>query len=243
MNPERESKLLCPIGLQARLCVIERALISWRMSGFGKPVSTPSKSRACFSGTCAESEIALAKAKTRTAAKAKGVKAPARKTAVKAAAAKPVVRKAAVAKAAAPKTAAPKKDVSKKIVAVKPAKVSPPAKTAAVTKVEKVPQAEAPSAPIVKPASAPSKVLSAPKLVGVAKSAPQPHRAPQPAAAPQFRADIPPAEGFSLMVDGHFKNQFATLKSAKDAASELRARFPVLRVEIYDAEKKARLKV
>lgn len=45
------------------------------------------------------------------------------------------------------------------------------------------------------------------------------------------------------MVDGHFKNQFETLKSAKQAASELHARFPVLQVEIYDAEKKARLKV
>ena len=45
------------------------------------------------------------------------------------------------------------------------------------------------------------------------------------------------------MVDGHFKSQFETLKSAKQAASELQSRFPVLRVEIYDAEKKARLKV
>jgi hypothetical protein len=45
------------------------------------------------------------------------------------------------------------------------------------------------------------------------------------------------------MVDGHFKNQFETLKSAKDAAGELQARFPVLRLEIYDAGKKARLKV
>ncbi len=74
-------------------------------------------------------------------------------------------------------------------------------------------------------------------------SAPQPRRTAPSAAAPQLRADLPPASGFVLMVDGHFKNQFETLKSAKTAASELHTRFPVLRLEIYDAEKKARLKV
>jgi len=49
--------------------------------------------------------------------------------------------------------------------------------------------------------------------------------------------------GFALLVDGLFKNQFETLKGAKDAAGELKARFPVLRLEIYDAVKKARLPV
>ncbi len=55
------------------------------------------------------------------------------------------------------------------------------------------------------------------------------------------RADLPPADGFTLLVDGHFKNQFDDLKGAKAAATELKSRFPMLRVEIYDAANKARL--
>ncbi len=70
----------------------------------------------------------------------------------------------------------------------------------------------------------------------------QPHRVTTQASG-AARADIPPAAGFALLVDGLFKNQFETLKSAKDAASELKTRFPVLRLEIYDAVKKARLPV
>ncbi|HVV41288.1 MAG TPA: hypothetical protein VHC94_09515 [Nitrobacter sp.] len=64
-----------------------------------------------------------------------------------------------------------------------------------------------------------------------------------PIAAPKSppRADIPPAEGFAILVDGHFKNQFETLAQAKQAGTELKARFPILRIEVYDATKKARL--
>ena len=74
--------------------------------------------------------------------------------------------------------------------------------------------------------------------------------APAPAPAPVVRkaseavgvrADLPPADGFTLLVDGHFKNQFGDLKGAKTAASELKSRFPMLRIEIYDAAAKARL--
>jgi len=57
------------------------------------------------------------------------------------------------------------------------------------------------------------------------------------------RADVPPEAGFTLLVDGHFKSQFETLVQATQAATELKSRFPILRVEIYDAAKKARLPV
>jgi hypothetical protein len=98
-------------------------------------------------------------------------------------------------------------------------------------------------AAIVKPAATTAKPAAPLKLIDPPKPHAPPLRATPPAANAQPRADIPPDSGFALMVDGHFKNQFETLKSAKVAASELHARFPVLRVEIYDAEKKARLKV
>lgn len=57
------------------------------------------------------------------------------------------------------------------------------------------------------------------------------------------RADVPPEAGFTLQVDGHFKNQFETLAQAKQAATDLKSRFPILRIEIYDAAKKARLPI
>lgn len=65
----------------------------------------------------------------------------------------------------------------------------------------------------------------------------------KPPVATTARADIPPAEGFTLLVDGHFKSQFDDLARAKAAASDLLGRFPMLRVEIYDAASKQRLPV
>ena len=55
--------------------------------------------------------------------------------------------------------------------------------------------------------------------------------------------DVPPEAGFTLLVDGHFKNQFETLSQAKQAATELKSRFPMLRIAVYDAANKARLPV
>jgi hypothetical protein len=54
---------------------------------------------------------------------------------------------------------------------------------------------------------------------------------------------VPPETGFTLLVDGHFKNQFETLAQAKQAATDLKSRFPILRIAVYDAENKARLPV
>ncbi|MEH6952183.1 hypothetical protein V4R08_12735 [Nitrobacter sp. NHB1] len=102
-------------------------------------------------------------------------------------------------------------------------------------------------------ATAPRKALTLPPKPAPAVTAPiipAPTVVPTPAAAttkpvssPAPRADVPPATGFTLLVDGHFKNQFETLAQAKQAATELKSRFPILRIAVYDAENKARLPV
>ena len=54
------------------------------------------------------------------------------------------------------------------------------------------------------------------------------------------RADIAPAYGYALVIDGHFKTQFPEIGSAEKKAAELLAKYPMLKVEIYDASAKAR---
>jgi hypothetical protein len=54
------------------------------------------------------------------------------------------------------------------------------------------------------------------------------------------RADVAPANGFSLVVDGHFKTHYDDQKAAQDAGAELFGRFPMLQVLIYDAATKTR---
>jgi hypothetical protein len=49
------------------------------------------------------------------------------------------------------------------------------------------------------------------------------------------RADIAPANGYAMVVDGRFKTQFEKEGAAKQAATELLAKFPMLQIEIYDA--------
>ena len=61
---------------------------------------------------------------------------------------------------------------------------------------------------------------------------------PKPKKAP--RADWPPAEGFVVVVDGHFKTEFKTLEPAEALGRKLKSTYPMLRVEIYDAATKAR---
>ncbi|NGX97934.1 MAG: hypothetical protein G4V63_22810 [Candidatus Afipia apatlaquensis] len=56
------------------------------------------------------------------------------------------------------------------------------------------------------------------------------------------RADIAPAEGFTLVVDGHFKTQYNDEAAAKKAAAELLSRYKMLQIEIYDAAKRERTK-
>ena len=54
------------------------------------------------------------------------------------------------------------------------------------------------------------------------------------------RADIAPCDGYALVVDGHFKTQFAEEGAAKKVAIELLAKYPMLQIEIYDASSKSR---
>ena len=45
---------------------------------------------------------------------------------------------------------------------------------------------------------------------------------------------------YALVVDGHFKTQFAEERAAKKAATELLSKGPMLQVETYDASSKSR---
>ena len=57
------------------------------------------------------------------------------------------------------------------------------------------------------------------------------------------RADVAPEQGYSMVVDGHFKTHFSEANAAKKAATELLGRYPMLQIEIYDAKTKARTRV
>ena len=48
-----------------------------------------------------------------------------------------------------------------------------------------------------------------------------------------------PASGYAIEVDGRLKAEFATRDGARAGAEELKKRFPILRVRIYDAQTKA----
>jgi hypothetical protein len=54
------------------------------------------------------------------------------------------------------------------------------------------------------------------------------------------RADIPPNEGFTLVVDGRLKTTYADEAAAKKAAVDLLNRFPKLHVQLYNAATKTR---
>jgi hypothetical protein len=60
---------------------------------------------------------------------------------------------------------------------------------------------------------------------------------------PMRRADVLPAEGFTLVIDNRFKTQFDDESAARDAAADLLNRYKMLQIEIYDAAKKERVKV
>ena len=57
------------------------------------------------------------------------------------------------------------------------------------------------------------------------------------------RADVVPSTGYATVVDGHFKTEFVKEEAAKKAAAELLARYPMLKIEIYDASSKSRIPV
>ena len=58
-----------------------------------------------------------------------------------------------------------------------------------------------------------------------------------PAPAPMARATTTlPTSGFVLIVDGQAKAEFKTQDQALNAATDLKRRFPMLQIKIYDAE-------
>jgi hypothetical protein len=54
------------------------------------------------------------------------------------------------------------------------------------------------------------------------------------------RADIPPSEGYVLVVDGHFKSEFKTAEAAEESGHKLKLKFPKLQIQIYDAQTRTR---
>ena len=49
-----------------------------------------------------------------------------------------------------------------------------------------------------------------------------------------------PDSGYALEVDGRLKTEFATRDGARTGAEELKKRFPMLQIRIYDAQTKTR---
>jgi len=47
-----------------------------------------------------------------------------------------------------------------------------------------------------------------------------------------------PTSGYALVVDGQMKTEFKTKDRALKVARDLKGRFPVLQVKVYDAEEK-----
>jgi hypothetical protein len=52
-----------------------------------------------------------------------------------------------------------------------------------------------------------------------------------------------PATGYALEVDGRLKTEFKTKEGAQKGAEELKKRFPILKVKIYDAQTKTKAEV
>jgi hypothetical protein len=61
---------------------------------------------------------------------------------------------------------------------------------------------------------------------------------PEPRKA--LRADRPPVDGFVTIVDGHFKSEFDTVEAAEISGRKLKSAYPMLQIEIYDANAKTR---
>jgi hypothetical protein len=47
-----------------------------------------------------------------------------------------------------------------------------------------------------------------------------------------------PTSGYALVVDGQMKTEFKTKDRAVNTARDLKSRFPMLQVKVYDAEQK-----
>ena len=58
-----------------------------------------------------------------------------------------------------------------------------------------------------------------------------------------LRANAYPKEGFSMVVDGKFKQHFASLDDAQKAAVSLKIKFPLLQVAVRDSVTAERIQV
>lgn len=65
----------------------------------------------------------------------------------------------------------------------------------------------------------------------------------QPPAVAPVRADLVPQSGFSLVVDGHFKSHYDNVEGATEAATALKAKYPMLQIQVYDGVAKTRTKI
>jgi len=52
-----------------------------------------------------------------------------------------------------------------------------------------------------------------------------------------------PKAGFALEIDGRIKTEFSTKDGAERSAMELKRRFPMLQIRVYDAATKSRHEV
>jgi hypothetical protein len=50
-----------------------------------------------------------------------------------------------------------------------------------------------------------------------------------------LRADRPPTERCTVIVDGHFKSNIETLDVAETSGRKLKSTYPMFKIEIYDA--------
>ena len=55
-----------------------------------------------------------------------------------------------------------------------------------------------------------------------------------------IRADKAPTNGYSLGVDGPCTSHHDTVEAAEEAGTALKNKFPMLQVQVYDAESKTR---
>jgi hypothetical protein len=47
-----------------------------------------------------------------------------------------------------------------------------------------------------------------------------------------------PQSGYAIVVDGQIKTEFKTKEGAQNGARDLKRRFPMLQIKVYDAETK-----
>jgi hypothetical protein len=58
-----------------------------------------------------------------------------------------------------------------------------------------------------------------------------------------LRADILPSDGYGLEVDGKIKTQFVAEDAAMKAGLELKKKFPLIQVKIFDAKQRTRTQI